>query len=77
MTFAEFNAILPSPGGRIRVRITCDALHLLWGDGVGPQTAAELFEQNQTMLATIAAKKAAAEDVDDGIVVISEADLDG
>ncbi len=75
--FADYDTIVTAGGRAIPVRVTSSALHAIWGAGVGPQTPQAIFGDNRQLFEEIIADKLVVGDIrDDGIVVISDADLD-
>jgi hypothetical protein len=64
--------------GTARVRVAGEALHVLWGEGVGPQDAAGLLAVNKELLIHLATIKREADEVDEnGVVQISALDIEG
>jgi hypothetical protein len=77
MTFDDQNMTVESPFGRINVVISGDALHVLWGEGVGPQDAAGIIASNREMLKQIAIMKYEADAVEeDGSLRITDLDVE-
>ncbi len=77
MTFEDQTMTVESPFGRIDVVIGGDALHVLWGEGVGPQDAAGLIASNREMLEQIAVMKYEADAVEeDGSLRITDLDVE-
>jgi hypothetical protein len=74
--FEDFETTIMAGGVGIPVRVTADALHGIWGFGVGPQTADAIFGENRPLFDEVIANKLLAGDVSNGVVVISDADLD-
>jgi hypothetical protein len=74
MQFADYEMSLPTKHGPIRVRVTASALHLMWGEGVGPQTAEGLVAANREMIEELIAMTPPGPD---GVVVISEDTIAG
>lgn len=67
---------IPSRGGNVRVRVTADAFHCLWGMGAGPQNEIDLIEANMPIWEEIAADKLEAGADASAVVVISALDLE-
>lgn len=76
MLFKEYETQVEAGGRIIPARITGAALHGLWGADVGPQTPHELFADNRALFEEVIADKLEAGDVSDGVIVITDADLD-
>jgi hypothetical protein len=74
--FDDFETTIEAGGRAVVVRITGSALHGIWGAGAGPQTAQAIFDENRPLFEEAMADKLLAGDVRDGVVVISDADLD-
>jgi len=74
--FEDFETTILAGGVGVPVRITADALHGIWGYGVGPQTAEAIFVENRPIFDEVIANKLLAGDVRNGVVVVSDADLD-
>jgi hypothetical protein len=76
MDFADQDTTFASPFGDIRTRISGAALKVLWGEGVGPQDATGLIEANRDMFALIAQQKFEADMAEDGLVTITDLDVE-
>ena len=77
MQFEDQMIIVETAFGRTRVCVTGEALHVWWGEGVGPQDAVGLLAANAEQIAHLAAMKREADAVDDdGIVMISAMDVE-
>jgi hypothetical protein len=76
MDFADQDTTFPSPFGEIRTRITGAALKVLWGEGIGPQKAQGLIDANRDMFALIARQKFEADMAEDGLVTITDLDVE-
>lgn len=74
MQFDDYEADLPAKGGSIRIRVTAEALQLLWGARSGPQTAGGLVERNMAMIEELVAMTPAGPD---GLVTIRAIDIEG
>jgi hypothetical protein len=76
MQFEDFETTIEAGGRPIPVRITGAALHGVWGADSGPQTAQGLFDANRPLFDEVIADKLQAGDVQHGVVVVTDADLD-
>ena len=76
MEFMEKLIAVPNSSGFIRVRILGPALDVLWGEGSGPQRAGGLIAANRTMFEKIARYKSEAGLALDGIVTITDEDVE-
>lgn len=76
IAFEDFETNVEAGGKPIPIRITGGALHALWGAGAGPQTAQGIFDEYRPMIDEIVADKILGERVDQGVVVVTGADLD-
>ena len=74
--FEDFTTMITADGRAIPIRITASALHALWGRGVGPQTADGIFWKYRAVFDELVAEKLESGEIRDGLVVISDADLD-
>jgi hypothetical protein len=74
MQFDDYETAFPTHSGTIRIRVTADALHLMWGFGSGPQDAAGLVHANMAMIEELAAMTAPGPD---GVVTITADDIEG
>lgn len=74
--FDDFDTTIEAGGRAVPVRVTGNALHAIWGAGVGPQTAQALFDDNRALFDEVIADKLLSGDVENGVVVIRDADLD-
>jgi hypothetical protein len=54
MWFADQRLSIATTFGPIDVRVTGEALHVSWGDGVGPQDAASLMQANAELITHLA-----------------------
>jgi hypothetical protein len=78
MQFEDQTLSVDTPFGPTEVCVTGDALHVWWGEGVGPQDAAGLLAANAELIAHLATiKREAGEIEDDGMVKISSSDVEG
>lgn len=77
MRFADQMLGIETPFGPTEVRVTGEALHVWWGDGVGPQDAAGLLAANTEQIRHLVTIKREADEVgDDGVVTISAMDVE-
>lgn len=77
MPFADQMLSIETPFGPTDVCVTGEALHVWWGDGVGPQDATGLMRANAELIRHLAAiKREAGEVGDDGLISISEVDVE-
>jgi hypothetical protein len=77
MQFEDQEISVETTFGPTRVRIAGSALHVLWGDGVGPQDAAGLLAANQELISHLATIKREGDEVDeDGVVEISALEIE-
>lgn len=74
--FDDFDTTITAGGQPIPVRVSGEALHAIWGYGVGPQTAQAIFDENRPLFEEIIADKLQAGNVRHGVVVITDDDLD-
>jgi hypothetical protein len=78
MRFEDQRLSIDTPFGPTDACVTTDALHVWWGDGIGPQDAPELLVANAELITHLATIKREADEVeDDGIVTISAMDAEG
>ena len=78
MNFLDHHVAIQTPFGSIDVVVSAEALHVLWGRGVGPQDGLGLIEANRDMIEQIAMMKLeAGECLDAKTVAITELDIDG
>lgn len=47
--FADFETTIAAGGRAVPIRPTADALHAIWGEDVGPQTAQAIFDENRAL----------------------------
>lgn len=77
MQFADQRLSIETVFGPTEICITADALHVWWGDGVGPQDAAGLIKANFALIRQLATiKREAGEVEDNGVIRISELDVE-
>lgn len=62
-------------GVPIRVRVTGSALHALWGSDY-PRDPEAFLDRSRDMIEDIVAEKFAAGEIDGGVIVIGDYDLD-
>jgi hypothetical protein len=74
--FDDFETTVEAGGHPVPILVTGNALHAIWGADVGPQTAQAIFDENRPLFDEIIADKLLAGRVSEGVVVISDADLD-
>lgn len=74
MQFSDCETSFETKHGPIRVRVTASALHMMWGEGVGPQTAEGLLAANREMIEELIAMTPPGPDA---VVVISEDTITG
>jgi hypothetical protein len=74
--FDDFETTIEAGGRAVPIRVTGSALHGIWGAGVGPQTAQAIFDENRPLFEEVIADKLLAGDVESGVVVIRDVDLD-
>jgi hypothetical protein len=72
MQFTDHELDLSIDGQSRRVRVKADLIHLLWGEGSGPQTAEGIVTANIELIRTLAGMKAG-----EGVIEIDEADYEG
>jgi hypothetical protein len=77
MQFADTTITVQTRNAGVPVRITGDALHTLWGEGIGPQDAAGLIAANNELIEEIAGDKLLAGQLDNGVVIITGLDIEG
>ena len=77
MRFMDQMLTVETSFGPTEVCVAGDALHVWWGDGVGPQDAPGLMEANVELIRHLATIKREAGEVDeDGVIRISEMDIE-
>jgi hypothetical protein len=77
MTFDDQRIEIDTAFGPLQVTVTGEALHTLWGEGVGPQDAAGLVAANMALLRHVATIKFEADEGEgDYAVRITGADLE-
>jgi len=77
MQFEDQEMTIDSVFGPLRVVVTGEALHVLWGEGVGPQDGPGLIEDNRDMLTQIATMKFEADEGEpDGTVRLTGLDIE-
>lgn len=74
--FDDFETTIEAGGRAVPVRVTGNALYGIWGTGVGPQTARAIFDENRPLFDEVIADKLMADDIESGVVVIRDVDLD-
>ena len=74
--FEDFETTIEAGGRGIPVRVTANALHGLWGAGSGPQTAQGIFDEYRALFDDVIADKIERGDLEHGVAVIRDADLD-
>jgi len=77
MRLSDTTIHLQTRTASVLVQITADALHTMWGEGIGPQDAEGLIAANRELIDEIVADKLLAGRVHDGMVVISGLDIEG
>lgn len=76
MQFDDFETTIEAGGRPISIRITDVALHGIWGADSGPQTAQGLFDANRPLFDEVIADKLQAGHGQQGVVVVTDVDLD-
>jgi hypothetical protein len=65
MTFEDQTIEIDSDFGPLKVIVTGEALHILWGEGVGPQDGAGLVAANMDVIRHVATIKFEADEGED------------
>ena len=77
MEFQDRRIEIATEFGPIEITVTGEALHVLWGEGIGPQDGPGLIEANRAMIEQIATMKIEAGDsVDARSVTITGLDIE-